>query len=130
MRALVLAGFLLCFLGEVQAVRAADTVAERILASIVRDYPRFPRMSPPKALAGCFNWRESTPDSPDVRFLAIAQPLRSRRGRTSVARVASNALERCQRAQSREQAPCECQLIDRNGQLVLEPPDDFVRRFE
>lgn len=123
----LLSASVLWYLSGVEELRAANLVAERIYESLMRSHPRYPRYSLPKALAGCFDWQKSTPDEPSVRFLAVVSPGRGRRG-ASIGRLASRALDRCQRAQLREEAPCECQVIDRNGKNVLEPPEDFVRR--
>jgi len=109
-------------------LRAGNPVADRIYESLMRSHPRYPRYSLPKALAGCFDWQKSTPDEPSVKYLAVVSPGRGRRRGTSIGRLASRALDRCQRAQLRAEAPCECQVIDRNGKNVLEPPEDFVRR--
>ena len=65
-----------------------------------------------------------------VQFLAVSTPLRKGRGSVSVGRLASNALDPCHRARRRNEASCDCQEIDRNGRNVLQPTDDFVRRFQ
>ena len=115
---------------EIGEARAADSVADRVHQSIMRDHPRYPQYQTPKALAGCFDWQNSKPDEPDVRFLAVATPLTRGRGSTGVGRLASNALDRCRRGRQRHDAPCECQVIDRNGRNAIEPPADFSRRFQ
>ncbi len=125
----LISGFVLCYLSGVEELRAANLVADRIYESLMRSHPRYPQYSMPKALAGCFDWQKSTPDEPSVTYLAVAAPMRGRRG-TSIGRLASSALDRCQRAQRREEAPCACLVIDRNGKNVLEAHEDFVRRFE
>ena len=116
-------------LGGFAGLRAAGLVADHMYESLMRSHPRYPQYSLPKALAGCFDWQKSTPDEPSVKYLAVAAPVRGRRG-TSIGRLTSRALDRCQRAQHREEASCECRAIDRNGKNVLEAPEDFVRRFE
>ena len=126
----LLSGVVLSHLGGVEELRAADLVADRIYESLMRSHPRYPQHSVPKALAGCFDWQKSMPDEPSVGYLAVVSPMRGGGGGTSIGRLTSSALDRCQRAQRREEAPCECQVIDRNGKNVLEPPEDFVRRFE
>lgn len=124
----LLSAIVLWFLSGAGELRAGDLVADRIHESLMRSHPRYPQYSLPKALAGCFDWQKSTPDEPSVRFLSVVSPGRGRRGGASIGRLASRALDRCQRAQLREEAPCECQVIDRNGRNVLEPPEDFVHR--
>ena len=121
--------FLLCYPSGAGELRASGPVAGRIYESLMRLHPRYPQYFAPKALAGCFDWQKSTPEGPDVRYLAVATSMRGGRGNASVGRLASNALDRCQSAQQREGAPCECQIIDRSGSNVLEPPEQFVRRF-
>ena len=125
----LLAGLLICVSGGLAEVRAADSVADSMYESLMRSHPRYPQYSPPKALAGCFDWQSSTPDEPSVRYLAVASRSRSRRP-VSIGRLTSAALDRCQGARRRDEAPCECLVIDRNGKNVLEAPEDFVRRFE
>ena len=94
------------------------------------DFPRYPQYFEPKALAGCFDWQSSTPDEPSVSFLAVATRMRGGRGSVSAGRLASNALDRCERGRNREGASCDCQVIDRNGRNQIEPPEEFVRRFQ
>ena len=112
-----------------QDAGAASSVADRVHASLMRAHPRYPQYQVPKALAGCFDWQNSTPDEPRVRFLAVATRGRGGVGSISVGRLASNALDRCQRGRKRNEAACECHVIDRNGRNVLEPPEEFSRRF-
>ena len=109
---------------------ASSSVADRIHGSLMDANPRYPQYRVPKALAGCFDWQNSTPDEPRVRFLAVATRGRGGVGSISVGRLASNALDRCQRGQRRNEAACECQVIDRNGRNVLEPSEEFIRRFQ
>lgn len=112
------------------AAHAAGSVADALHGSIMRMEPRYTQYSNQKALAGCFDWQRSTPDNPSVQYLAVSTPFGRGRGSVSVGRLASNALDRCQRAQRRNETACECQVIDRNGRNVLDPPDDFMRRFQ
>ena len=123
------AATLLASLGAEDA-SATDSVADRIHDSIMRAHPRYPQYQVPKALAGCFDWQNSTPDEPKVRFLAVATRGRGGVGSISVGRLASNALDRCQRGRRRNEAACECQVIDRNDRNVIEPPEACIRRFE
>lgn len=114
---------------DVAPPRAAETVAERVYQSIMTAHPRYPQSTVPKALTGCFDWSRSTPDEPDVRYMAVAwRPAGP--GGLSLPKVVNRALYRCEYAQRRDEAPCTCQVIDRNGKNVLEPPADFVQRFK
>ncbi|MDJ0610603.1 MAG: hypothetical protein QNJ67_16635 [Kiloniellales bacterium] len=126
---LVAAGILFASLGA-QDAGASSSIADRVHDSLMRAHPRYPQYQVPKALAGCFDWQNSTPDEPRVRFLAVATRGRGGVGSISVGRLASNALDRCQRGKSRNEAVCECQVIDRNGRNVLEPPEEFISRFQ
>ena len=121
---------LLTMLCLATTAHAADSVADALHGSIMRMEPRYTQYSEQKALAGCFDWERSTPDKPAVQYLAVSTPFNRGRGSVSVGRLASNALDRCHRARRRNEAECECQVIDRNGRNVLAPPDDFIRRFQ
>ncbi len=126
-RLLAAAVSLLCL---ATTAHAAGSVADALHGSIMQMQPRYTQYSDQKALAGCFDWQHSTPDDPSVQFLAVSTPFGRGRGSVSVGRLASNALDRCHRARRRNEAACDCQVIDRNGRNVLQPPDDFVGRFQ
>lgn len=114
---------------DISALRAAEPVAERIYQAIMAAHPRYPLSTVPKALTGCFDWAKSTPDQPDVRYMAVAWRTAGRGG-LALPQVVNRAIYRCEYAQRRDEAPCTCQVIDRNGKNVLEPPADFVQRFQ
>ncbi len=107
---------------------AADPVGERVYQSIMQAHPRYPQSMSEKALTGCFDWEKSTPDDPDVRYLAVAWRMKGRGG-MALAQIVNRAMIRCETAQRRDEAPCTCQIIDRNGKNVLEPPAQFIDRF-
>lgn len=114
---------------DVTAPKAAEPVAERIYQAIMSAHPRYPRSTAPKALTGCFDWAKSTPEDPDVRYLAVAWRMAGRGG-LALPQIVNRAIYRCEYAQRRDEAPCVCQVIDRNGKNVIEPPPGFVQRFE
>lgn len=108
--------------------KAAGPVSEQVYQSIMQAHPRYPQSMSEKALTGCFDWEKSTPDKPDVRYLAVAWRMKGRGG-MALAQIVNRAMIRCETAQRRDEAPCTCQIIDRNGKNVLEPPAQFIERF-
>ena len=114
---------------DISPLGASETVAERIYQAIMAAHPRYPLSTVPKALTGCFDWSKSTPDEPDVRYMAVAWRTAGRGG-LALPQVVNRALYRCEYAQRRDEAPCTCQVIGRNGKNVLELPPNFVQRFQ
>ena len=124
----VLGAFVLSLLLGGSKAEAADPLGEQIYQSIMQAHPSYSRATTEKALTGCFDWQTSTPDEPDVRYLAVAWR-RKGRGGMALAQIVNRAMIRCETAQRRDEAPCTCQVIDRNGKNVLEPPAQFIERF-
>ena len=124
-----LGAFVLLLRHDGGEAEAADPVGERVYQSVMQAHPRYPRSTSEKALTGCFDWEKSTPDDPDVRYLAVAWRMKGRGG-MALAQIVNRAMIRCETAQRRDQAPCTCQVIDRNGKNVLEPPAQFIERFD
>ena len=104
-------------------------LSDRVHQAIMSEHRNYTTATVQRALTGCFDWENSTPDEPDVRYLAVAAR-RGTGGGLSLDKLVDRALLRCEVRQRRDSSPCACQVIDRNGSNVLEPPPEFIQRFE
>ncbi len=103
------------------------TVGKKFHESIIKDAGFYERILGFKALAACIDWKASTPNSVQARYRAYPTPIKGQ-ATVSVGRLANSALYKGRGAQTRSQAPCDCQVIDRNGSNVLKVPKTFLEQ--
>jgi tetratricopeptide (TPR) repeat protein len=98
-------------------------------ARITENFEKYNVIRRDKALAGCINWENSTPENIDIRHLNASSTAESSVS-VFIGQLMNSAIAACNRVRETRGSNCTCVSIDTMGKPVLEVPDSFIEKLQ
>ncbi len=99
-----------------------DDLVDKIHEQITRNFKEYLGEQRLKALAGCINWEDSTPNNVNFRHLVYFYAVEGAFLPSSLMR---SAKKRCNELRKKQGSTCKCVPIDKHGNSALKVPDSF-----
>ena len=103
-------------------------LVDKIHEQITKNSTGYKEKRQNKALAGCINWENSTPDYVNVRHFSYFYTSESSDREFLSSDLMRMAKHRCNEVRKEHGSTCKCMPIDKNGKSALKIPDSFFEK--
>ena len=103
-------------------------LVDKIHEQITKNRTGYKKQIQNKALAGCINWENSSPDNVKVRHFFYFYTSISSDREFLPSDLMRSAIHRCNELRKKQGSTCKCVPIDKNGKSALKVPDSFIEK--